>query len=213
MESSPHIPSPHAAAAAAKNPSTRAASTESQPRTVVLGAGCFWCLDSLARRLEGVLGVRSVYTGGTGPATYEAVCSGSTGHAEAVEITFDAARIPADIITDVFFSSHDPTSLNRQGYDVGTQYRSVMFYADEAEREEFAAAISRAQHHYDRPIVTTLEPLGPVFEAEPEHQDFHTRRPDVGYCRVIIDPKVAQLRARFSPWIRGHEATVTSAGR
>lgn len=206
MESSPHR-------TVAEDPSTRTESRPSQPRTVVLGAGCFWCLDSLARRLDGVVGVRSLYTGGTGPATYEAVCSGTTGHAEAVEITFDPARIPVDVITDVFFSSHDPTSLNRQGYDVGTQYRSVMFYADEAEREEFAEAISRAQRHYDRPIVTTLEPLGAVFEAEPEHQDFHTRRPDVGYCRVIIDPKVAQLRARFSPWIRGQDATVTSPGR
>lgn len=171
-------------------------------RTVVLGAGCFWCLDSLARRLRGVRAVRSVYTGGTGPAVYEAVCGGLTGHAEAVEITYDPAVLPTEILVDVFFSSHDPTSLNRQGYDVGTQYRSVMFYTDGTERDEFAAAIDRVQPSFDRPIVTTLEPLGHVFEAEQEHQDFHSRRPDVGYCRVIIDPKVALLRQRYAPWLR-----------
>lgn len=173
-----------------------------QTRTLVLAAGCFWCLDALARRLRGVTGVRSVYTGGTGPAEYFAVCSGTTGHAEAVEITFDPAVLPTGVLFDVFFSSHDPTSLNRQGHDVGTQYRSAMFYSDEDERQEFAAALAHAQAAYDRPIVTSLEPLGAVYEAEPEHQNFHLRRPDVGYCRVIIDPKVAQLRQRYAPWLR-----------
>ncbi|GAA3283505.1 peptide-methionine (S)-S-oxide reductase MsrA [Nesterenkonia halobia] len=170
-------------------------------RTLVLGAGCFWCLDSLARRLRGVVRVRSVYTGGTGPATYEAVCTGTTGHAEAVEVTFDPAELPVDVLYDVFFSAHDPTSWNRQGHDVGPQYRSAMFYADDAERAEMQAAIERAQQSYDAPIVTTLEPLGAVFEAEPVHQDFHSRRPDVGYCRVIIDPKVAALRRNYAPWL------------
>lgn len=171
-------------------------------RTLVMGAGCFWCLDSLARRLHGVTDVRSVYTGGTGPAVYEAVCSGTTGHAEAVEITYDPEQLPTDVLFDVFFSSHDPTSLNRQGYDVGTQYRSVLFYSDDRERSEFAERIARAQAAYDRPLMTALEPLGPLFEAEPEHQDFHSRRPEVGYCRVIIDPKVARLRKRYAAWLR-----------
>ncbi|OSM44829.1 peptide-methionine (S)-S-oxide reductase MsrA [Nesterenkonia sp. PF2B19] len=171
-------------------------------RTVVLAAGCFWCLDSLARRLAGVTAVRSVYTGGTGPAEYIAVCNGTTGHAEAVEITYEPDTLPTEVLLDVFFSCHDPTSLNRQGYDVGTQYRSAMFYADRTEREEFAEAVARVQAAYDRPIVTTLEPLGRVFEAEPEHQGFHLRRPDVGYCRVIIDPKVSALRQRYAPWLR-----------
>lgn len=170
-------------------------------RTLVLGAGCFWCLDSLARRLRGVVRVRSVYTGGTGPATYEAVCTGTTGHAEAVEVTFDPAELPVDVLYDVFFSAHDPTSWNRQGHDVGPQYRSAMFYADDAEQAEMQAAIERAQQSYDAPIVTTLEPLGAVYEAEPVHQDFHSRRPDVGYCRVIIDPKVAALRRNYAPWL------------
>lgn len=172
-------------------------------RTLVLGAGCFWCLDSLARRLKGVHRVRSVYTGGTAEsAHYHAVCTGMTGHAEAVEVTFDAEELPASVLYDVFFSSHDPTSLNRQGHDVGPQYRSAMFYSDDAERREFAAAVERAQSSYEQPVVTTLEPLGAVYEAEPEHQDFHTKRPQVGYCRFVIDPKVAQLRRGYAPWLR-----------
>ncbi|WP_022872543.1 peptide-methionine (S)-S-oxide reductase MsrA [Nesterenkonia alba] len=171
-------------------------------RTVVLAAGCFWCLDSIARRLRGVHRVRSVYTGGHGPATYEAVCTGTTGHAEAVEITFDPQVLPAEVLYEIFFSTHDPTSLNRQGYDVGTQYRSAMFYSSEDERGEFAAAIEQAQEHFARPIVTTLEPLGTVHEAEAEHQDFHSRRPEVGYCQFIIDPKIAQLRAHWSQWVK-----------
>ncbi|GAB3844381.1 peptide-methionine (S)-S-oxide reductase MsrA [Nesterenkonia populi] len=170
-------------------------------RTVVLGSGCFWCLDSLARRLKGVERVRSVYTGGTGPAVYEAVCAGTTGHAEAVEITFDPAVLPAEVLYEVFFSTHDPTSLNRQGGDVGPQYRSVMFYADDAERTELEQAINAAQQNFSRPIVTVLEPLGTVHEAEPEHQDFYGRRPGVGYCQFVIDPKIAQLRRRWPQWL------------
>ncbi|WP_300344749.1 peptide-methionine (S)-S-oxide reductase MsrA [Nesterenkonia sp.] len=172
-------------------------------RTVVLAAGCFWCLDSVARRLRGVQAVRSVYTGGSAEtAHYEAVCSGGTDHAEAVEIRFDPDQLPAQVLYEVFFSVHDPTSLNRQGCDVGPQYRSAMFYRDQEEREEFAAAIAAAQQHFDRPIVTTLEPLGEVYEAEAEHQNFHQRRPDVGYCHFIIEPKVALLRKHWSHWMR-----------
>ncbi len=173
-------------------------------RTVVLGAGCFWCLDSIARRLRGVSRVRSVYTGGTGEAHYRAVCSGTTGHAEAVEITFDPDELPAKVLYEIFFSTHDPTSLNRQGHDVGTQYRSAMFYSSEAQKREFQAAIDAAQPHFSAPIVTSLEPLGQVFEAEPEHQDFHTRRPEVGYCQFVIDPKIAALRAGWAEWMSPH---------
>lgn len=172
-------------------------------RTLVLGAGCFWCLDSIARRLRGVSHVRSVYTGGTAQsANYYAVCSGATDHAEAVEITFDPEQLPVGVLYEVFFSTHDPTSLNRQGHDVGPQYRSAMFYGSAAEREEFQAAIAAAQQHFARPIVTTLEPLGEVYEAEPEHQNFHARRPESGYCHFVIDPKVSLLRRHWSEWIR-----------
>jgi peptide-methionine (S)-S-oxide reductase len=171
-------------------------------RTVVLAAGCFWCLDSIARRLIGVSRVRSIYTGGTGPAHYHAVCSGTTGHAEAVEITFDTDQLPAEVVYDIFFSTHDPTTLNRQGYDVGTQYRSAMFYQSPAEKAEFQRAIKAAQKHFAGAIVTTLEPLGTIYEAEPEHQDFHSRQPGLGYCQFIIDPKIAKLRAEWSQWLR-----------
>lgn len=176
---------------------------EATPRTVVLAAGCFWCLDSLARRLLGVEHVRSIYTGGPAEtAHYHAVCSGMTSHAEAVEITYDPAQLPTEVLLEVFFSSHDPTSLNRQGHDIGPQYRSAMFYSSEEEKAEYQEAITRFQDHYDHPIVTTLEPLGPVYEAEPEHQDFHSRRPEVGYCQFIIDPKVATLRRHWGRWMR-----------
>jgi len=182
---------------------------ENSQKTVVLAAGCFWCLDSVARRLKGVQHVRSVYTGGNGPAIYEAVASGGTGHAEAVEITYDSSILPDSVLYNVFFSSHDPTTLNRQGYDVGTQYRSAMFYASEDQHEEFAAAIQRAQDSYNDPIVTTLEPLGTVHEAEEVHQDFHSRRPEVGYCQVIIDPKVAKLRRDYASWLKPEEERST----
>lgn len=172
-------------------------------RTVVLAAGCFWCLDSVARRMIGVNRVSSVYTGGPAEtAHYQAVCSGMTDHAEAVEITFDPDQLPVEVLYDVFFSVHDPTSLNRQGHDVGPQYRSAMFYRDDAEAAEFQAAIQAAQEHYSQPIVTTLEPLDGVYEAEAEHQNFHARRPEVGYCQFIIDPKVNLLRRHWSQWMR-----------
>lgn len=147
--------------------------------------------------------MRSVYTGGPAEtANYYAVCSGTTDHAEAVEITFDPQVLPATVLYEVFFSTHDPTSLNRQGHDVGPQYRSAMFYSSAAEQAEFQAAISSAQQHFDRAIVTAPEPLGEVYEAEPEHQNFHARRPEAGYCQFIIDPKVNLLRQHWSQWLR-----------
>ncbi|GGE72761.1 peptide-methionine (S)-S-oxide reductase MsrA [Nesterenkonia cremea] len=176
---------------------------EATTRTVVLAAGCFWCLDSLARRLQGVEQVRSLYTGGTAEtANYSAVCTGMTAHAEAVEITYDPTQLPTEVLLEVFFTSHDPTSLNRQGHDVGPQYRSAMFYSTDQEKAEWQEAITRFQQHYDRPIVTTLEPLEAAYEAEPEHQNFHARRPEVGYCQFIIDPKVARLRRHWGRWMR-----------
>lgn len=144
----------------------------------------------------------SGYTGGTFERpSYRAVCSGTTGHAEAVAVTFDPSVVPEDVILDLFFTGHDPTSLNRQGHDVGTQYRSAMFYANETQKELFEAAIGRTQPLWDRPIVTTLEPLEAFWEAEPEHQDFYTNQPSNGYCQVIINPKLAKVRQRYSTWL------------
>ena len=171
-------------------------------RTLTLGAGCFWCLDAVYQRTAGVTEVISGYTGGhTDDPGYREVCSGTTGHAEALQVTFDAEVVPDDIILGLFFTGHDPTSLNRQGYDVGTQYRSAMFYRDEAERQRFAQAIDSAQSLFESPIVTMLEPLGTFYPAEAVHQDFYTANRDNGYCRVIIDPKLSRAREAFAEWV------------
>ena len=136
-------------------------------QTLTLAAGCFWCLDAVYRRTRGVTEVISGYTGGEVPnPDYYSVCAGITGHAEALQVTFDETVVPTEVILGMFFTGHDPTSLNRQGNDVGTQYRSAMFYRDEAERQQFQTAIDQAQELFDKPIVTTLEPLGDFYPAE-----------------------------------------------
>nr|WP_306428168.1 peptide-methionine (S)-S-oxide reductase MsrA [Brevibacterium sp. 68QC2CO] len=172
-------------------------------RTLTLAAGCFWCLDAVYRNTVGVVDVESGYIGGTLPdPDYRAVCTGATGHAEAVRVTFDEEQVPEDVILGEFFTGHDPTSLNRQGNDVGTQYRSAMFYVDEAQREHFQAAIDTWQELYERPIVTSLEPMSTFYPAEEYHQDFYNRNPFNGYCTFIIDPKVAQARRQWADWMK-----------
>lgn len=171
-------------------------------KTLTLGAGCFWCLDAVYRQTKGVTAVESGYTGGdTTDPDYYSVCSGTTGHAEAVRVTYDEDIVPEDVILGLFFTTHDPTSLNRQGHDVGTQYRSAMFYEDEAQREHFATVIENQQANWDRPIVTTLEPLDTFYSAEAVHQDFYNRQPFNGYCQVIINPKLSKARASFQQWV------------
>ncbi|WP_125098389.1 peptide-methionine (S)-S-oxide reductase MsrA [Leucobacter chromiireducens] len=171
--------------------------------TFVLAGGCFWCLDAAYRQLRGVSEVLSCYTGGhTSNPSYEQVCTGATGHAEAVAVTFDPDEIPADVILDAFFTMHDPTQLNRQGADVGTQYRSAMFPADDAQAELFAAARERAVEWWPGEIVTTLEPLGQVFAAEDSHQNFFAKNPTQGYCLAVAVPKVNKVRAAFSAYLR-----------
>ena len=171
-------------------------------KTYVLGGGCFWCLDALYQKTRGVTEVVSGYTGGhTARPDYYSVCSGTTGHAEVVAVTFDEDIIPAEVILDMFFISHDPTTLNRQGYDVGTQYRSSMFYSDETQREEFEKARDRAREHWDNPIVTEISPLPEFHEAEAEHQNFYAKHPEQGYCQVIINPKLAKARKYYAEWL------------
>ena len=171
-------------------------------RELTLAGGCFWCLDAVYRRVRGVLAVESGYTGGDDPApSYESVCTGTTGHAEAVRVRFDAAVVPPEVIMDLFFTGHDPTSLNRQGADVGTQYRSAVFAHDEAEARFFADEIARAQANCDSPIVTRVEPASAWHPAEDIHQDFYARRRSNGYCRVVIDPKLAKVRRNYSAWL------------
>lgn len=171
--------------------------------TFVLSGGCFWCLDAAYRVLDGVRDVLSCYTGGsTENPSYRDVCTGTTGHAEAVAVTFDESEIPAEVILDAFFTMHDPTQLNRQGADIGTQYRSAMFPADAEQHELFVAARSRAADWWPGEIVTTIEPLAELHPAEEEHQDFFAKNPTQGYCLAVAVPKINKIRAGFATYLR-----------
>lgn len=171
--------------------------------TYVLAGGCFWCLDALYRRLQGVVDVVSGYTGGySDEPIYYQVTSGNTGHAEAVRVTFDETVIPKEVILDIFFLVHDPTTLNRQGADEGTEYRSVMFYDDQAQGAEFAAALQRAKSHWGNNIVTELSPLNEFYPAEDEHQDYFDKNPENSYCSIIILPKIIKARATYTQWFK-----------
>ncbi|GAA4192330.1 peptide-methionine (S)-S-oxide reductase MsrA [Gryllotalpicola kribbensis] len=172
-------------------------------QTFVLAGGCFWCLDAVYRTLRGVSDVVSGYTGGTvANPSYELVCTGTTGHAEAVAVTFDETEIPASIILDAFFTLHDPRQLNRQGADVGTQYRSAMFYADDEQKKLFEEAIERANDIWGGGVVTQLEPLGEFYRAEEYHQDFFAKNPGQGYCLAVALPKVNKVRKAFGEYVR-----------
>ncbi len=173
--------------------------------TFVLAGGCFWCLDAAYRQLRGVTEVLSCYTGGETPhPNYEQVCTGATGHAEAVAVTFDESVIPARVILDAFFTMHDPTQLNRQGNDVGTQYRSAMFFSSDEQRMLFEEARDRAAAYWEAAgeIVTVIEPLGEVHPAEEYHQDFFAKNPAQGYCLAVAVPKVNKVRASFAEYLR-----------
>jgi peptide-methionine (S)-S-oxide reductase len=167
---------------------------------VTLGGGCFWCVETVYDRLKGVEDVVSGYAGGHVPSpSYQQVCSGTTGHAEVVQITFDPAVITFRDILNVFFTIHDPTTLNRQGADVGTQYRSAIFYHTGEQRTIAEGAIAEldAAGVWDAPIVTEVTPLDAFYPAEDYHQDYYVRNPEQGYCRMVIAPKVAKLRKHF----------------
>jgi peptide-methionine (S)-S-oxide reductase len=171
--------------------------------TYVLAGGCFWCLDAVYRRLKGVDAVVSGYVGGgTISPSYEQVSTGETGHAEAVKITFDETTIPAKDILDLYFLIHDPTTLNRQGNDVGTQYRSAMFYTDDEQKTVFEEALERAKEHWDNPIVTKIEKLDTFYEAEDYHQDYFNKNPGNGYCSIVIAPKIVKARAAYTKWFK-----------
>jgi len=168
--------------------------------TAMLAGGCFWCLDAVYRELRGVHDVVSGYTGGHDPhPTYYAVGSGDTGHAEAVQITFDPRVISYRDLLDVFFTIHDPTTLNRQGADVGTQYRSAIYYSSPEQQQTAAQVMAKitASGLWRDPLVTELKPAGPFYPAEEYHQRYFERNPNQGYCRVVIVPKVAKLRQHY----------------
>jgi peptide-methionine (S)-S-oxide reductase len=164
-----------------------------------LAGGCFWCLEAPFQELAGVTEVTSGYTGGDTPdPTYEAVCSGTTGHAEAVQVAYDSDVVSYETLLEVFFALHDPTTEDRQGPDVGSQYRSAIFYHDEDQRATAEAVIDRLSEAYDDPIVTELEPLETFYEAEAYHQDYYAKNPNQGYCRVQITPKIQTVRDQFA---------------
>jgi peptide-methionine (S)-S-oxide reductase len=173
--------------------------------TAVIGGGCFWCTEAVFLELEGVSAVQSGYAGGSvvNP-TYEQVCTGRTGHAEVIRITYDPAVISYADLLRVFFATHDPTTLNRQGNDVGTQYRSAIFPETEEQTRiarEVMAEIE-ARGIWGRPLVTTIEPLTAFYPAEAYHDDYFARNPNAGYCRVIVAPKVAKVRKEFTDRLR-----------
>jgi len=171
--------------------------------TYVLGGGCFWCIDAVYRRIKGVIKVESGYAGGyTDSPNYYQVASGQTGHAEVVSVTFDESVIPPDTILNIFFSIHDPTTLNRQGADVGTQYRSIMLYQDKEQERMFKSAIEKAKSIWTGTITTELKPLEKFFAAEDEHQDYFNKQPDAGYCQIIIAPKVIKARSTYTKWFK-----------
>lgn len=168
-----------------------------------LAGGCFWCLDSSYMQFKGVSDVVVGYMGGhlENPG-YEAVCSGNTGHAEIAEVIFDEEVIPAEIILDIFFTLHDPTQLNRQRNDIGTQYRSAMFYKDEGQRELFATAIEKAKASWGEGVVTELAPASDFWVGEDYHQDFFAKNPNQGYCNAVVAPKMLKTRKAFLDYIR-----------
>jgi peptide-methionine (S)-S-oxide reductase len=167
----------------------------------ILAGGCFWCTEAVFGQLRGVSSVESGYIGGHVPdPDYKQVCGGGTGHAEAIRITYDDAVISYADLLDIFFATHDPTQLNRQGNDIGTQYRSAIFPLDDAQRTEAEAAIPRAQPDWPAPIVTTIEGPAPWYPAEDYHQEYWSGEGQLNpYCLAVIPPKLAKLKAKFTP--------------
>lgn len=168
--------------------------------SIVLAGGCFWCVEAVFRRYPGVISADSGYAGGTTPnPSYEQVCTGGTGHAEVVKVEFDSDRVSLDEILDLFWRAHDPTTLNRQGADVGTQYRSAVFYRDDSQRAIAEKSRDRAQSEFADPIVTEIVRLDTFYPAEQYHRDFYENNPRHGYCRVVIEPKIRKVGFDSAP--------------
>lgn len=166
----------------------------------VFGGGCFWCVEAVIQRLKGVESIVSGYAGGTVPGhpTYREVCSGLTGHAEVVEVAFNEAVLSYKDLLMVFMTTHDPTTLNRQGADVGTQYRSVIFYASEEQKKIAEQVVDEVSAYYNNSIVTAIEPLKKFYKAEEEHQNYYNLHPEQGFCQIVISPKVAKLKKLYA---------------
>jgi peptide-methionine (S)-S-oxide reductase len=164
----------------------------------IIGGGCFWCTESVFKAVRGVQTVTSGYAGGARPnPTYEQICTGATGHAEVIAIDFDPAQIPFERILDIFFATHDPTALNRQGNDIGTQYRSVIFYLNDAQKLRATAKIEALKAEGIK-VVTELSPAPEFYLAEAYHQNFYANNPEQGYCSFMIPPKLSKLKQYFA---------------
>lgn len=173
------------------------------PISAVFASGCFWCTEAVFKLIKGVTAVEPGYAGGTMvDPTYELVCAGVTGHAEAVRVTYDPAIISYDDLLTVFFTSHDPTQLNRQGNDIGAQYRSAIFYADDTQREAAEAYIADLQPEYNNGIVTEVTPLAVFYPAEAYHHDYFAKNPTQAYCAAVIAPKVEKVQERFAELLK-----------
>ena len=172
---------------------------QSANEVAVLGGGCFWCLEAVYLEVRGVTHVESGYTGGQqADPSYEQVCAGSTGHAEVVKVAFDPAQISYREVLEVFFTIHDPTTLNRQGNDIGTQYRSAIFYQSPEQEATARQVIAAMANVWDAPIVTQLQPAQTYYKAEDYHQDYFRQHPLQGYCAFVVAPKVAKFKKTFS---------------
>jgi len=164
--------------------------------TMTVGGGCFWCTEAVFTEVKGVTEVVSGYMGGTVPGrpTYREICSGLTGHAEVVQVTFNPSIVSYKDLLIIFMTTHDPTTLNRQGADAGTQYRSVIFYHGDSQKQFAQEVVKAMAPYFDQPIVTEISPATTFYDAEQEHQDYYANNSEQGYCRVVIDPKLAKLR-------------------
>lgn len=167
--------------------------------SIILGGGCFWCLDALYAQVRGVIAVESGYAGGTTPSpSYDDVCSGKTGHAEVVKITYTPTIISLQTILELFWAVHDPTTLNRQGADVGMQYRSVVFYTNESQKMAITDTKIQMQSLWDEPIITEITELEAFYKAEDYHQDYFKNNPENAYCQIVINPKLAKFKQKFA---------------
>lgn len=170
---------------------------------ITLGGGCFWCTEAVLQELRGVSSVLPGYAGGRAvDPTYEQVCTGTTGHAEVVDVAFDPGQIALADLLGVFFATHDPTTLNRQGADEGTQYRSIILYRDERQRDAAVAAARQAEAIWGARVTTAIEPFRAFYPAEEYHRDYFRRNPGAGYCRAVIAPKVAKFRKAYAERLR-----------
>ncbi|PHM18596.1 MAG: peptide-methionine (S)-S-oxide reductase [Sulfuricurvum sp. PD_MW2] len=169
----------------------------------LVGGGCFWCIEAVYNRVRGVQSAISGYAGGARKnPSYEQVCSGATGHAEVVEITYDPSVIAYEEILEIFWEIHNPTTLNSQGADRGTQYRSVIYYYDEVQKEKAKASIAQAQLSWNDPIVTELSPAPEFYPGESYHQNYYNEHPTQGYCHVVIAPKIEKFMKKFSDKVK-----------